>query len=110
MLTALRAQDLPGNCCCMQQAQADKSDDWAFCQARKLRQAIVGVAATQLETAGLGAPPAKGRAPGGRAGRGPNLTKYHAPNPRSIGFAAAFTGPGEQYMSACRSGATLYEA
>jgi hypothetical protein len=50
MLTALRAQDLPGNCCCMQQAQADKSDHWTFYQARNLRQAIVGVAATQLET------------------------------------------------------------
>jgi hypothetical protein len=42
----------------MQQAQADKLDHWAFYQARNLRQEIADAAATQLDLARRGAPPA----------------------------------------------------
>jgi len=42
----------------MQQAQADKLDHWAYYQARNVRQDLAEAAATQLELARLGAPPA----------------------------------------------------
>ena len=43
----------------MQQAQADRLDDWNFYQARNIREEVAMAAATQLKLAAAGAPPAQ---------------------------------------------------
>ena len=43
----------------MQQAQADKLDHWAYYQSRTLRADVAEAAATQMELAKAGAPPAQ---------------------------------------------------
>ena len=43
----------------MQQAQADRLDDWNFYQARNIREEVATSAATQLKLAAAGAPPAQ---------------------------------------------------
>ena len=43
----------------MQQAQADKIDDWGYYQARNIRQEVMEATVLQLEAQRIGAPPAQ---------------------------------------------------